>query len=187
MKLVKYSLIFLVALLASCMFAVFMPIACKSGPGAQAEILSGQVPETDGAASGGQEAGFNAASISKELYDATISEVQNFIGLLNIIISKKDYAGWKSNLSEEYFKKISSPDYLREASEQPAMKLQKITLRSPQDYFNNVVVPSRANSHVDDIEFVSENIVKVFTVSPKNERLRLYELEKTGNTWMIIN
>jgi hypothetical protein len=182
MKQVKYGLIFLLALLAVC-----LPIACKSGPGTQVEVPPGQGPETDDTASGGQEAGFNSASISKELYDVTIKDVQNFIGLLNSIIGKKDYVSWKSNLSEEYFKKISSPEHLREVSEQPAMKLQKITLRSSQDYFNNVVVPSRANSQVDDIEFVSENIVKVFTISAKNERLRLYELEKTGNTWKIIN
>jgi hypothetical protein len=171
MRKIKIGLIFLLALAAGCMLFV-----CKSGPGTK-----------DPKTGSGAEDVFDPASISQELYNETKSDVQKFVEVLNSIIGKKDYVGWKSNLSEEYFNKIASQDYLREASEQPAMKLQKITLRSAEDFFINVVVPSRTNSHVEDIEFISLKVVKVYTISPKNERLRLYELEKTGNTWKIIN
>jgi len=134
---------------------------------------------------------FNPNQISKEQYAATMEDVRHFIEELNLIISRKDYSSWKAELSPEYFKKISSSENLRQVSELPAMKTRKITLKSVNDYFNYVVVPSRANSRVDDIEFISENRVKAFTImtnaSGEEQRLRLYDLEKTGDIWKIID
>jgi len=129
--------------------------------------------------------------ISKAEYDSTKVDVQHFIEELNQIIRKKDYNAWKAALSREYFAQIASPENLQQVSELPAMKTRGITLKSAEDYFINVVVPSRANSRVDDIEFIGEHRVKAFTVTTNNSgeelRLRLYDLEKTGNIWKIIN
>jgi uncharacterized protein YigE (DUF2233 family) len=50
-----------------------------------------------------------------------------------------------------------------------------------------VVVPSRANDRVDDIEFASQKRVKAYTVTPNGTRLRLYDLEHIGDQWKIIN
>ena len=134
---------------------------------------------------------FNPNQISKEQYALTMEDVRHFIEELNQIISRKDYSSWKAELSPEYFKKISSSENLKQVSELPAMKTRKITLKSANDYFNYVVVPSRANSRVDDIEFISENRVKAFTImtntAGEEQRLRLYDLEKTGNIWKIID
>jgi len=133
-------------------------------------------------------AGFN---VTKEQYASTKEDVQHFIEKLNQTIRKKDYNSWKSALSKEYFDKISSPENLQQLSELPAMKTRRITLKSAEDYFINVVVPSRANSRVDDIEFIGEHRVKAFTVTTNSageeQRLRLYDLEKTGNIWKIID
>jgi len=130
-------------------------------------------------------------NISKEQYASTKEDVQHFIENLNQTIRRRDYNAWKAALSKEYFDKISSPENLQQVSELPAMKTRRITLKSAEDYFINVVVPSRANSRVDDIEFISENRVKAFTVmtnaSGEEQRLRLYDLEKTGNIWKIID
>jgi hypothetical protein len=129
--------------------------------------------------------------ISKAEYDSTKIDVQHFIEELNQIIRRKDYNAWKAALSRDYFDQIASPENLQQVSELPAMKTRGITLKSAEDYFINVVVPSRANSRVDDIEFIGEHRVKAFTVMTNNsgeeQRLRLYDLEKTGNIWKIIN
>jgi len=134
---------------------------------------------------------FNPKQISKEQYDSTMEDVRHFIEELNLIISNKDYNSWKAELSPEYFKKISSAENLKQVSELPAMKTRKITLKTVNDYFNYVVVPSRANSRVDDIEFIGANRVKAFTImtntAGEEQRLRLYDLEKTGNIWKIID
>jgi hypothetical protein len=138
-----------------------------------------------------QDESFDPRTVSQTQYAETREEVQHFIEGLNRIIGNKNYSAWRSALSNEYFRRISSPENLRQMSEQPALKTKNIVLRTPQDYFNNVVVPSRANSRVDDIEFIGRNRVKAFTVNKnragEEQRLVLYDLEKVGNSWIIIN
>jgi len=48
-----------------------------------------------------------------------------------------------------------------------------------------VVVPSRTNSQVDKIEIIDNNRVKAYYYR-EDKYLRLYELEKRGNSWTII-
>jgi len=73
------------------------------------------------------------------------------------------------------------------------MRTRRIVLRTAEDYFIHVVVAARAETgqRVDDIEFISMNRVKAFTVTHNRAgeevRLRLYDLEKIGNSWTIIN
>ena len=134
---------------------------------------------------------FDPAKISREYHTSTTAEVQQFIESLNQIIKSKNFRAWRAALSADYFAAISSPENLRDISEQPAMKTRKIILRTAEDYFTHVVVPSRANLHVDDVEFVSMSRVKAFTITKNRAgeevRLRLYDLEKIDNKWTIIN
>jgi hypothetical protein len=133
------------------------------------------------------EAEFDPGSISQEVFENTKTDVRLYIEKLNGIIRSKNYEGWKAHLSEDYFRHISSPDFLKSTSEMPMLERHGIVLERTEDYFTYVVVPSRANARVDDIEFTGQNRIKVFTINNRNERLRLYELEQTGNTWKIIN
>jgi hypothetical protein len=121
-------------------------------------------------------------------YDRTLEEVQHFIESLNRIIADKNYNAWRNNLSAEYFAQISSPEYLARQSESPLLTSRKIVLRTPNDYFLHVVVPSRANSQVDEIEIEAGNAVTAFFVDnrPGRGRLRVYELRKIGNDWKIV-
>lgn len=133
------------------------------------------------------EASFDPATVTKEEFGAVKAEVQALISSLNRIISRKDYAAWATHLSAGYFEQIMTPEFLAEMSEHPRLKTQKIILTSPQDYFMNVVIPSRANERVDDIEFVTHRRVKAFSITSKGQRLRLYDLQKTNDGWKIIN
>jgi hypothetical protein len=134
---------------------------------------------------------FDPTKISQAKYAATREEVQKFIEQQNKIIREGNFDAWKNSLSAEYFAEISSKENLKRISEQPGMKTRKIVLKTVQDYFEYVVVPSRADLRVDEIEFISENRVKAFTITTnkagEEQRLRLYDLEKIGNSWTIIN
>ncbi|MDR1106395.1 MAG: hypothetical protein LBL44_08565 [Treponema sp.] len=134
-----------------------------------------------------EEADFDPGTITQEVKDSTMSDVQKFIEELNAIIRAGDYNSWVSHLGEKYFEVISSPEYLAQISGQPRIKSSKNPLSGPDDYFARVVVPSRANDRVDDIEFVTKSRVKAFTITPNGRRLRLYELEQMNNSWKIIN
>ena len=133
---------------------------------------------------------FDPTRVSQDYYNSTREDVRQFVEALNRLIQNGDYEAWKNSLSPEYFAEISSPENLQRLSELPAMVTRRIVLRTPQDYFTHVVIPSRANLRVDDIEFISENRVKAFTINiirGEEQRLRLYDLERIGNTWTIIN
>jgi len=140
-----------------------------------------------------QEAAPAAISVSQELYDNTLAEVRLFIDKLNLIIKNKDYAGWRNALSDEFFARVSSQEFLANASKSALLRSKKIVLKTPEDYFLHVVVPARSNSRVDEIEFMAINAVKVFYNDQKAgttevRRLRLYELiKKSGDTWKIID
>lgn len=88
-------------------------------------------------------------------------------------------------MSEELRKEISSQKFLTTVSQSPPLKSRGIVLRKPEDYFNIVVVPSRTNSQVDKIEIIDNNRVKAYYYR-EDRYLRLYELERRGNSWMII-
>ena len=177
-KRMKYIQMFLPIIMAA-----VLVISCASGPETQ--------PGNTGGPTVNRNETFDPARVSQEYYVSTRVEVQQFIEGLNQIIRSRNYNAWRAALSPEHFAEISSPQNLREISELPAMKTRNIILRTPQDYFTHVVVPSRANSRVDDIEFISMNRVKAFTITTNRAgeevRLRLYDLEKINNTWTIIN
>ena len=164
-------------------------ISCKSAPLSEAAVPETAAPEPAAVELPPPvpEETFDPAKISQEVFDSTKVDVQRFIGNLSRIIRGKDFNSWKALLSPSYVALISSPEFLKVTSELPRLKTQNIVLQSPQDYFNQVVVPSRANDHVEDIEFVSQNRIKAFTINEKGQRLRLYELENTGNNWLIID
>jgi len=159
--------------------AVIMTFSCKS------ETAQGSTGVSN------KNESFDPSKISHAKYAATREEVQKFIEQQNILIREGNFDEWRKSLSDEYFAEISSKENLKQLSQQPGMKTRKIVLKTPQDYFEYVVVPSRADLHVDEIEFISENRVKAFTMitnkAGEEQRLRLYDLEKIGDSWTIIN
>ena len=171
-----------------CLLLPVMVLACKSVP-VKKEAL----------ASDGDESARNSITVSKEMYDLTLAEVRLFVNNLNSLINTKDYSGWKNALSDEFYAVISSPEFLTRATESDLLKSRKIVLKTPNDYFLQVVVPSRKNSQVDEIEFTAENTVKVYYLEERTRkgdnntdtteirRLRLYEIRKSENGWKIIN
>jgi len=125
--------------------------------------------------------------LTQEAYEEVLDDVKAFVDNLNMIIKDKNYYKWRSVLSEELLNEISSRDFLANASKWPSMKSRGIVLKELRDYFNYVVVPSRANSQVDKIEVMDNNRVKAFYENTRKERTELvYELAKTGDSWTII-
>ncbi|MCL2410465.1 MAG: hypothetical protein FWC97_02365 [Treponema sp.] len=165
--------------------AIFLYLAsCRSVP----ETVDTVIIRTD---MNYEENFFDPATISYEHFVSTKEDVQEFIEMLNQLIRNRDYEAWKSHLSPGYLEAITSEENLRRLSGLPAMRMRRIVLRTSQDYFNHVVVPARANLRCDDIEFIGENRVRAFTIrtnrAGEEHREILYNLERVGNTWIIIN
>jgi hypothetical protein len=160
------------------------PVPLEAAPDIQEpEVVTLEAPGD----SSGEGTVFDPASITPELFQSTKIDVQHFIGELNRVIRAKDYHTWTSNLDASYFEAINSPAFLQQLSGSSFLQSRNIVLKTAQDYFFQVVVPSRANSRVDDIEFISSTRVKAYTLSPGGQRLRLYDLEHSDRGWKIIN
>jgi hypothetical protein len=134
-----------------------------------------------------EEAPPDSGTVTQDIYEQTLADVRQFIESLNRIISSKNYNAWRNTLSGEYFAKISSSEFLAKQSESPLLSTRKIVLRSPNDYFTHVVVPSRANSRVDQIEFKGDTVWAYYTdPRPERGRLKVKKIKKIGNEWKIV-
>ncbi|SIQ20305.1 hypothetical protein SAMN05920897_10556 [Alkalispirochaeta americana] len=103
---------------------------------------------------------------------------------LNEIIRRRDFPAWKNRLTERYSRVYSDPETLHQSSQSSVLVRNNIVLRSLEDYFSYVVVPSRANARLDDLVFLSEDVVEAIMVI--NERpYVLYLLRNVNNVWKI--
>ncbi|HTX71902.1 MAG TPA: hypothetical protein VMC79_03675 [Rectinemataceae bacterium] len=128
---------------------------------------------------------FNAAAVTEQTKNATIADIRTFVESLNQIIRRQDFDAWLTHLSDAYKAYYSDPATLSQISQYPIIKNRGIVLSSLKDFFLQVVYPAHQNDKVDDIDFISETLVKAITISPKGDRNILYILEKQGDAWKI--
>jgi len=145
---------------------------------------------------------FDPKNVSEEVFKVAKTEITVTIFELNWIIKAKDYKAWVNHLSDSYFEEISSKAFLDEKTDELYRRdqivaqnlgrdpnlVEKKILRTPMDYFNYVVVPSRANDRLDDISFITETRVRAYTVDERRgQRLVLYDLAHINDKWLIVN
>jgi hypothetical protein len=159
------------------------PVTEEALPATEIEPVISPIPPLT--APQGDQPSFDPAKITAEVKTATFVDVRTLIDSLNLLVRRQDYTAWLSHLTDEYISFYSDPLILAKYSEYPIIKRKGIKLLTLKDYFINVVYPSHQNDKVDDIEFVSENLIKAITVSPKGDRNILYMLEKHGDAWKI--
>ncbi len=162
--------------------AALLAGSCAGGPPASESPPSPKAPEGPPEGPAGQTQGQFA--VSEEVYSRTFEEIGQLIDNLNQLIRGADYDGWLSHLSEEYIRTTSDPSFLREQSEKPLLHQANIRLHTLRDYFIYVVVPSRTQATLDEIEFVDENHVKAIALR-RGQRVILYLLERDGEEWKI--
>ena len=193
------------------LFLLVLVISCGTGPQPAVTAVAPVETEQQTSTTGPEtpivvpetpvEKVFDPGSISDEVFAATKADIQVLIADLNRIIRSRNFNAWLGYLSDSYRHLISSPEFLAEKTEElyrrdqvvatnmgrdPKM-VEKRLLRTPSDYFNYVVVPSRSNDRLDDIAFVSETEVKAYTVDTRGQRLILYDLYLIDGKWKIIS
>jgi len=122
--------------------------------------------------------------VSEEVYDATFKQIEGLILGLNTLVQDGLFSQWRSYLSETYIQKYSDPMYLAELSELPILKRNNIKLRNLRQYFDAVVVRSRAHAKLDKIVFLNDNRV-IALMNIDGEMTILYQLSKEGDQWKI--
>jgi hypothetical protein len=175
-------------LAASCVSAPETVLESKEIP----VLVAKEVTDTDkGTPSDGEAAVdtvmFDPKHPSVEIYTATLTDIQDFVQSLDHLIKAKNYAEWLKLLSPSYYELINSEEFLNTVSQQPRLKSQNIVLRNSRDYFLNVVAASRVDLQANDIEFLTMTRVMVFTIDQKNQKIRIYTLDKTPESWEIVD
>ena len=148
------------------------------------------------------EKAFDPNSISAAVFQSTKKDITAFITELNGIIKARNYSAWVAHLAPSYFTEISSKGFLEEKTEELYRRdmalaqtlgrdpklVEKRILRDAKNYFDYVVVPSRAEDRLDDISFLSETRVRAYTINERGgQRLVLYDLASINNKWLIVN
>ena len=123
-------------------------------------------------------------SVSEEVFTETFEDIRKLISDLNAIIREENYDKWLKHLTDEYIAHFSSPEVLKENSDQPLLKKYNISLSTMKDYFRWVVAPSRSDARLDDLVFIDNEHVKAIMVF-NGQRTILYLLEKDGDGWKI--
>ena len=121
---------------------------------------------------------------SEELYKKTFDEVQAVIAELTRIIAEGDYSQWLTYLTDDYVRTTGSAAFLDEASQAGVLKKNGIVLTSLQDYFDNVVVRSRLQAKLEDINFVDANHVKAIA-KVRGAPVILYYLVQEEGRWKV--
>ena len=121
--------------------------------------------------------------VSEDLYNKTFDEIEDLIKEVTQLIRKKNFNGWKKFLSEKYIETVGSAEHLREVSESPSLK-DVVELENLRDYFQWVVVPSRASARLDEIIFKDEEHVTAYMYIEENRTI-LFQFELLDNEWTI--
>ncbi len=152
----------------------------------QTQTTQAQTPGgTGGSASGSSTSTTSGAYVpTEEQYLKTFHEVQDVIAALTKIIAAGDYDGWTQYLTGEYIASRSSAEFLQDASSAPILKKNGIVLKTLRDYFDNVVVRSRLQATLDDIQFLDETHVKAIG-AVQGTPVILYYLVSEGGRWKV--
>ena len=97
------------------------------------------------------------------------------------IMARKDVAQWRKYLSP------SSVAYLKNAGHMRAVSAKlpaQLRIRSDEDYFKYVFIPSRQDRKIDEIRYVSSTVTKAVQVR-ENDDVIYYYFEKVNGTWLI--
>lgn len=122
--------------------------------------------------------------VTKAEYNKTFEDVRQLIETLNHIIAARDYKEWLRYLTSKYVETYSSPKTLERISNEPMLKRYNLRVTSLKEYFLDVVVPSRANARLDDLDFVDKSQVKAITIID-GQRYILYDLRLVDGGWKV--
>ena len=128
---------------------------------------------------------------TSELQDKTITqddfltdkkEILEKIDQLAKIMLAKDYGRWLYYISPE------SKDYWQDQTNlnivSSRLPVKGYTLKNLEDYFRMIFIPSRQNSKVDEIRYVSPNFVKAVQVRGEQDIVYYYFI-KINNSWLL--
>ena len=125
----------------------------------------------------------NGDSVSKEEFITDKTEIINIINELKKIMEKQDYEGWTKYISKASLQYYSSPANIRKVNKRLPDKT--IVMYGPEDYFKYIFIPSRKQSQVDEIRYISKTEVKAVQVLEDKSTFVYYNFVNEEGKWKV--
>ncbi len=116
--------------------------------------------------------------------EETFLEIEALVDTLNDVIAARDFERWRSHLSAGYTETFSDPEVLRRMEQAPVLRTAGVRLRSLQDFFVHVVVPSRHDVHMSDLHVEHETQITALA-EVQGRDVVLYRLIWEEEEWKV--
>ncbi len=120
--------------------------------------------------------------VSKDTFENDKKLVLSTIDELAKVMRDRNFRLWCAYIDQESIDYWSQPVNLRKA--QKKLPIKGLQLKSLEDYFKFVFIPSRKESVVEEIRYVSKNYVKAIAVKDEQEVVYYY-FNKIDDKWMV--
>ena len=122
-------------------------------------------------------------TVSKQEFTDDKNEILQIIDELANIIASKNTLEWLKYIDEDSKEYYKNPVNLRKV--QRKLPDPRIELKTIDDYFKNVWIRSRENSHIDEIRYESKTLVKAVQVREGQSPVVYYQFKKENGKWKV--
>jgi len=122
-------------------------------------------------------------TVTVEEFENDKAEILKIIDELRLIMNTGDKTKWLTYIDPDSVTYYSNTNNLRKVREKLPNK--QIQLHGIGDYFKYVFIPSRKNSQIDEIRYISKNNIKAVQVKEDKSELVYYYFIKKDNKWYV--
>ncbi len=124
-------------------------------------------------------------SVSKSTFEMDKKEISKKVSELNVIMREANYQRWLSYIDDESIKYWSSQKNLSMASQKLPKSLKGFKLRSLEEYFKFVFIPSRTGRNIDEIRYINENSINAVQIKEDGSPIIYYTFIKVNGRWLV--
>jgi len=125
----------------------------------------------------------NLESVTKKQFNEDKAAILKIIEELSKVMDTKNSKKWLTYIEPESINYYSNPVNLRNA--QKKLPNKSVFLRSIEDYFYYVFIPSRKRSRVDEIRYISATNIKAVQVKEDYSTVVYYYFKKINDKWYV--
>lgn len=124
----------------------------------------------------GEVVSMDTYALDKKIILAKIAE-------LNEVMKSKNYKAWIGYIDRSSVDYWSQKKNLSAVSKQ--LPVKGLNLRTLEDYFNYVFIPSRMGRRIDEIRYISSTSIKAVQVKNADEVIIFYNFKKVDGEWLV--
>ncbi len=122
-------------------------------------------------------------SVTVEEFENDKAEILKIINELKVIMDNGDKTKWLTYIDPDSINYYSNHTNLRKVREKLPNK--QIQLHGIGDYFKYVFIPSRKNSNIDEIRYISKSNIRAVQIREDKSELVYYNFVKKDNKWYV--